>query len=57
MGTDKKGYGKGKKTKNTKSPVDVYDPTLDKPKQLSLPLDLATVEKFRKKNLKKVNIT
>jgi len=57
MGTDKKGYGKGKKTDKPKSPVDQFDPKLKKPIQLSLPLDLATVESFRKKNLKKVNIT
>ena len=57
MGTDKKGYGKGKKTKNTKSPVDIYDPTLKKPVQLSLPLDLATVEAFRKKHNQSVNLT
>ena len=57
MGTDKKGYGKGKKTNKPKSPVDQFDPKLKKPIQLSLPLDLATVESFRKKNLKKVNIT
>ena len=55
MGTDKKGYGKGKKTKKPTSPVDVYDPTLDKTKQLSLPLDLATVESFRKKHSQSVN--
>ena len=57
MATDKKGYGKGKKTNKPKSPVDQFDPNLKKPIQLSLPLDLATVETFRKKNLKKVNIT
>ena len=57
MPTDKKGYGKGKKTNKPKSPVDQFDPNLKKPIQLSLPLDLATVESFRKKNLKRVNIT
>ena len=51
MPTDKKGYGKGKKTDKPKSPVDQFDPKLKKPIQLSLPLDLATVESFRKKHL------
>ena len=60
MGTDKKGYGgKGRRTNKPKSPVDQFDPKLKEPIQLSLPLppDLATVESYRKKNLKKVNIT
>jgi hypothetical protein len=56
MGTDKKGYGgKGKKTNKPKSPVDQFDPNLKKPIQLSLPLDLATVESFRKKHSQSVN--
>ena len=56
MGTDKKGYGgKGKKTNKPKSPVDQFDPNLKKPIQLSLPLDLATVESFRKKQSQSVN--
>ena len=55
MPTDKKGYGKGKKTNKPKSPVDQFDPNLKKPIQLSLPLDLATVESFRKKHSQSVN--
>ncbi len=55
MGTDKKGYGKGKKTNKPKSPVDEFDSKLKKPIQLSLPLDLATVEKFRKDHNQSVN--
>jgi len=55
MPTDKKGYGKGKKTDKPKSPVDQFDPKLKKPIQLSLPLDLATVEKFRKDHNQPVN--
>ena len=56
MGTDKKGYGKGKPpTNKPKSPVDQFDPKLKKPIQLSLPLDLATVESFRKKHSQSVN--
>ena len=57
MGTDKKGYGKGKKTDKPKSPVDQFDSKLKKPIQLSLPLDLATVESFRKKHKQSVNLT
>ena len=55
MGTDKKGYGKGKKTNKPTSPVDEFDSKLKKPIQLSLPLDLATVESFRKKHSQSVN--
>ena len=57
MATDKKGYGKGRKTDKPKSPVDEFDSKLKKPIQLSLPLDLdlATVESFRKKHSQSVN--
>jgi len=40
MGTDKQGFGKGKKTKKPKSPVDEFDPKLDKYIQMSLPIKL-----------------